>query len=105
MLIVHPLTSSQEAAALAELEDRMRSSQQLLTLKEQKMRDLQASLHSEVGRGEEEEGEGRGGGGGGKKRREEGWGGRRDVSGTGQGGSRDGGRRQRKEGLAIRWYT
>ena len=32
------------------------------------MRDLQASLHSEVGRGEEEEGEGRGGGGG---RREE----------------------------------
>ena len=59
MLIVHPLTSSQEAAALAELEDRMRSSQQLLTLKEQKMRDLQASLHSEVGRGEEEEGGGR----------------------------------------------
>ena len=40
----------------------MRSSQQLLTLKEQKMRDLQTSLHSEVGRGEEEEGEGWGGG-------------------------------------------
>ena len=79
----HLLTSSQEAAALAELEDRMRSSQQLLTLKEQKMRDLQTSLHSEVGRGEEEEGEG--------------WGGGRDVSGTEQGGSKDGGRRGRKK--------
>ena len=49
----------QEAVALTELEDRMKSSHQLLALKEQKMKDLQASLRSEVRRGEEEEGRAR----------------------------------------------
>jgi len=48
----------QEAVALAELEDRMKSSHRLLTLKEQKMKDLQASLHSEVVGGGGQEGGG-----------------------------------------------
>ena len=42
------LITSQEAAALAELEDRMKSSNKLLTLKEQAVTDLQASIDSQV---------------------------------------------------------
>ena len=59
----------------------MRSSHHLLTLKEQKMRDLQASLHSEVGGGRR---------GGGRRGEEEERTGGEDEGGMGRrGGERD----------------